>query len=250
MAFEPSKPVARQFYRCDRRFHVDVLMEMQQKSNVFGLAWCTGDDVNFYSVDEQRSVAALGSCTAHLKNKHGRGGQSQKRFERLIDAQRNDYFHHVAERAAELLGSYTHVFLVGNRIRTTEIGKRFSVAPTIVISDQATSIQDIVKTLDLSVDPVLDSVLHEFYDVAMHRELVVYGPTETLAALDRGQLKTLICADPAMEDRAVALGTQFVLLTDRTEVSHRFCREFGHVGGILRYKLTELEATMDDGASV
>ncbi|KAJ3289328.1 Electron transfer flavoprotein alpha-subunit [Borealophlyctis nickersoniae] len=94
-------------YHCSSTFDTqplhDVLVKLQQQGKKD--AWA------FLVVDGQGAVFGLlmGServvvkrMSVSLPNKHGRGGQSANRFERLRDAARNEYIKRVAETAVEV----------------------------------------------------------------------------------------------------------------------------------------------------
>lgn len=241
VAIVPKTKILQRYYRCDKRFHTDILSLTEKVRSLFGLVWCTGDDVDLYEFYDNFETKKVESCTAHLKNSHKKGGQSQKRFERLIDNQREDYFGHIAD-VMETTWSQNEliqrVFIVGNSVRTKELWKRLSrtlqLNAEIVVSD-GTPIMDVIKSLDLNVNVKTDKCLCEFYS-SLHKNMATYGQQETFDLLQQGQLRVMI--SPTETDALIAqrYGTDFVHLQNKTALEHRFRREFGGYGGITRWK--------------
>jgi len=95
---DPPEPFTSVRYRCDSRFEVSQLEEMLIDRTAYGL----------FVIDRSESAYGLASgkrlhCQAHITSqvpsKHGRGGQSARRFERLIEEAAHTFFQKSAERA-------------------------------------------------------------------------------------------------------------------------------------------------------
>ena len=95
---DPPEPFTSFRYRCDSRFEVSQLEEMLIDRTAYGL----------FVIDRSESAYGLASgkrlhCQAHITSqvpsKHGRGGQSARRFERLIEEAAHTFFQKSAERA-------------------------------------------------------------------------------------------------------------------------------------------------------
>ncbi len=95
---DPPEPFTSFRYRCDSRFEVSQLEEMLIDRTAYGL----------FVIDRSESAYGLASgkrlhCQAHITSqvpsKHGRGGQSARRFERLIEEAAHTFFKKSAERA-------------------------------------------------------------------------------------------------------------------------------------------------------
>jgi len=101
--FEPFQPL-KYVYRCDNCFHVEDLKTLLadiEDEDPFGFIVMDGNGVLFGRVQGTRREV-LKSLSVNLPNKHGRGGQSQLRFERLRREKRNVYVCRVAELATQL----------------------------------------------------------------------------------------------------------------------------------------------------
>lgn len=67
-------------YRCDSRFHVDVIQAMLHDGPTFGFIIFDGSGCLVATLSGN-VVKKLGELTAHLPKKHGKGGQSAPRFQ-------------------------------------------------------------------------------------------------------------------------------------------------------------------------
>jgi peptide chain release factor subunit 1 len=94
--FEPYKPIKTTLYVCDNRFHTEPLAPLLDADDVYGVVVICGDGF---------LVATLAGAvpTVHvqesisLPKKHGRGGQSALRFQRLRLEARHNYVRKVSE---------------------------------------------------------------------------------------------------------------------------------------------------------
>ena len=98
---EPPEPVRSFLYRCDSRFFPVPLREFLVEKEVYGLPLvdrreCT---VGFL---EGKHVESVVYDTSQVPGKHGRGGQSQRRFERLTEVAADDWFKKCGEKASEI----------------------------------------------------------------------------------------------------------------------------------------------------
>lgn len=86
--FEPPMPVKRFVYFCDKRFHLDKILPLFQcdegSADKYGVCVVGGSEAHMYyylpDVDQFKST---NNTKGALRNKHGRGGYSQNRYQRL-----------------------------------------------------------------------------------------------------------------------------------------------------------------------
>ncbi|MGI0053219.1 MAG: peptide chain release factor aRF-1 [Thermoplasmata archaeon] len=98
---EPPEPLNTYLYRCDSSFLLDPLLAMVHEPEVWGLIVIDRAEVTLGFLRGKR-VEALRNKQSQVPSKHGRGGQSAHRFERLIEHAAHDFFVRSAEIAAEL----------------------------------------------------------------------------------------------------------------------------------------------------
>ena len=98
---EPPEPLNTYLYRCDSTFFLDPLLAMVHEPDVWGLIVVDRAEVTLGLLRGKR-VEPLRNKQSLVPSKHGRGGQSAHRFERLIEHAAHEFFVRVAEMAAEL----------------------------------------------------------------------------------------------------------------------------------------------------
>ena len=98
---EPPEPLNTYLYRCDSSFFLDPLLAMVHEPDVWGLIVMDRAEATLGLLRGKR-VETLRNKQSLVPSKHGRGGQSAHRFERLIEQAAHDFFTRVAEMAREL----------------------------------------------------------------------------------------------------------------------------------------------------
>ncbi len=96
ITLEPIKKLNQSIYRCDSSFYLEPLENMLAQRDKYGLVVIDGkeatlallDGVNYYILDEIES---------HAHSKVRKGGQSARRYERLIEEQTEYYYKKVSE---------------------------------------------------------------------------------------------------------------------------------------------------------
>lgn len=113
--FEPPQHVPTFYYRCDNKFFLEPLEGMMVEKEVYGLLlidrreFCVG-------ILNGKHVEPVAYRTSQVPGKHGRGGQSQRRFERLTEEAAQHWYKECAEKASEIFLQYDDllgVFLGG-----------------------------------------------------------------------------------------------------------------------------------------
>ena len=98
---EPPEPLNTYLYRCDSTFFLDPLLAMVHEPDIWGLIVMDRAEVTIGLLRGKR-VEALKNRQSLVPSKHGRGGQSAHRFERLIEHAAHEFFVKVGEMANEL----------------------------------------------------------------------------------------------------------------------------------------------------
>ena len=98
---EPPEPLNTYLYRCDSSFFLDPLLAMVHEPETWGLIVMDRAEVTLGLLKGKR-VEPLRNRQSLVPSKHGRGGQSQHRFERMIEHAAHEFFVKIAEMAGEL----------------------------------------------------------------------------------------------------------------------------------------------------
>jgi len=97
----PPKPINVYFYRCDNRFHIEPLMEILREKETYGIIVIDTSDATLATLRGRR-MDVLKELTSGVAGKHRAGGQSARRFERIREAQINDYFKRIGNHATNI----------------------------------------------------------------------------------------------------------------------------------------------------
>jgi peptide chain release factor subunit 1 len=98
---EPPMPVTTFLYRCDSTFYIEPLEQMFTEKEIFGLFLIDRRECTIGMLRGNR-VELLKYMTSQVPGKHGRGGQSQRRFERATEIAAHEWFVKCGEKASEI----------------------------------------------------------------------------------------------------------------------------------------------------
>ncbi len=98
---EPPEPLNTYLYRCDSTFFLEPLLSMAHEPELWGLIVMDRAEVTLGFLRGKR-VEALRNRNSLVPSKHGRGGQSAHRFERMIEHAAHEFFVKIGEMAGEL----------------------------------------------------------------------------------------------------------------------------------------------------
>ncbi len=98
---EPPAPVDTYQYRCDSTFHIEPLKGMMSYEDTYGLLLVDRKECAI-GLLKGKSIVAVHNKQSLVPSKHGRGGQSQRRFERLTEEAANHWFVEVGDKASEI----------------------------------------------------------------------------------------------------------------------------------------------------
>ena len=99
---EPPEVVGIYTYRCDSDFFLDPLRDMLKAKDVYGLLVVDRSEATIGVLKGSKTIT-LKNIQSRVPSKHGKGGQSQQRFERLIEIAAHEYFKKVGRITNELL---------------------------------------------------------------------------------------------------------------------------------------------------
>ncbi len=98
--FEPPEPVQTYIYHCDSTFFLKPLQEIIEDKDVYGLAVIDRKEATIAILKGKR-IDIVKNFTSGVPGKHKAGGQSQRRFDRLIDLAAHEFLkrigHHMNE---------------------------------------------------------------------------------------------------------------------------------------------------------
>ncbi len=98
---EPPEPLNTYLYRCDSTFFLEPLLSMVHEPEIWGLIVMDRAEVTI-GVLRGKRIEVLRNKESQVPSKHGRGGQSAHRFERMIEHAAHDFFVRIAEMSTEI----------------------------------------------------------------------------------------------------------------------------------------------------
>jgi len=209
---EPPMPLVTFLYRCDSEFYTEPLEEMLTEKEIYGLLLIDRRECTIGMLRGSR-VEMLRYMTSQVPGKHGRGGQSQRRFERLTEIAAHEWFVKCGERASEIFLSEQKLkgLLIGGPGPTKqyfvdEVYLHYEIQNKIIdtfdtgytdefgLRELVTAAAD--KMTDLRVSQEKKVMKRFLSEVSKsEKSMAVYGEHQVRKALEMGVVDTLLLSD-------------------------------------------------------
>ncbi|RMD57567.1 peptide chain release factor 1 [Candidatus Woesearchaeota archaeon] len=257
-SLEPPIPISTRMYRCDKNFQLDLLRDMLESKEVYGMIVMDNRDASI-AVLKGKSIVPLVSAHSHVPGKFRAGGQSALRFARNREIAVNEHFKKVADIVKDqFLNSNVKGILLGgpgpSKYRFFESGHI-----TGDVKKKIIAIKDLSYTGDFGLEELLEKCQDELAKegvieekrlmrnfltlLATKPELVVYGERNTLNALELGAVSDLLLSEvlddkkvDEFEEIAKRFSSQVHIISTETREGAQL-RDVGKIGAILRYPL-------------
>ena len=209
---EPPQPITTFLYRCDSLFYVEPLEAMLTEKDLYGLLLIDRRECTIGILKGNR-IEMLKYMTSQVPGKHGRGGQSQRRFERLTEIAAHEWFVKCGETASE-------IFLQEEELQGILVGgpgptKQYFVEENYLhyeIQDKIIETFDTGYTDEFGLRELVSSAAETMTDLKISREkklmkrflkevtktdgsLAVYGEMHIRKALEMGVVDTLLLSE-------------------------------------------------------
>ena len=116
----PPEPLPTFLYRCDSGFFLEPLEGLGETKTQFGLIVIDRSEAAL-GILRGATITTLKHMYSQVPSKHGKGGQSKQRFERLIEEAAHEWYKKVAHSATEcFLGNNVEGLLIGGPGATKE----------------------------------------------------------------------------------------------------------------------------------
>lgn len=216
---DPPEPFPSFRYRCDSRFEVSQLEEMLIDRAAYGL-FVIDRSESAYGMATGKRMHCQEHITSQVPSKHGRGGQSAQRFERLIEEAAHNFFKKSAERACAywlpqienlkgiIVGGpgATKDFVVKNDYFHHEIKKLIREPLFDVGYSNESGLRELIQRAGGLMDQIeldaernlVDSFLRE---VMQPSPKATYGEAMVRTALDQGAVATLLLSEALRQRR-------------------------------------------------
>ena len=206
----PPRPLDIYLYRCNSRFHVEPLLDMFKEKETYGILVMDNSGATFATL-KGRHLEIVKSITSGISSKHRAGGQSARRFERLREAEINEYYKRVANYANQIFlgipdlkgliiggpGPSKQYFVDGDYLHYTLKNKILAVVDTSYVDEQG--VKEIVRRSSEILKDVRyveeKNIIQQFLAEVGKDGLAVYGFDEVKKSLEAGNVKTLLLSE-------------------------------------------------------
>jgi len=263
MVFSPPDPITIYFYRTDKYFHTEFLEVMVEESDVYGLVIIERDEATI-GLLKGASLIVLEELEGYIPGKHSKGGQSQRRYDRIIEELVDEFY----KRVGEAVNSNLLPYLESGKLKGILVGgpgyakndfvkgdyidyrlKERILNPLIDVSAQGEpGLKELVmKAYDIIkghryVETV--NAIEEFkYHLAKDDGLALYGLNDILKALEFGAVKALIVIEnhqniDELLEEAKKYGATVYVVPESIPEYVWIEKTFNGIVAILRYRLT------------
>lgn len=239
---EPPLPITTFLYRCDSLFYVEPLQQMFTEKDIYGLFLIDRRECTIGILRGSR-VELLKYMTSQVPGKHGRGGQSQRRFERLTEIAAHEWFVKCGEKASDIfLGedklkgilvggsgptkqyfveeSYLHYEIQNKIIDTFDTGYTDEFGLKELVAAASETMTDLKISQDKKV---MKRFLKEV--TKTEKSLAVYGEKQVRKALEMGIVDTLLLSEDLRKYR-ITLSCQSCEYTEEKTVDEDILNDF------------------------
>ena len=211
---EPPEPLNTYLYRCDSTFFTEPLLSMIHEPDLWGLIVMDRAEVTIGLLRGKR-VEPLRNRQSLVPSKHGRGGQSAHRFERLIEHAAHEFFVKCGEMANELFlpkKDQLKGILIGGPGATKEYFFKEGYLQYELQQKVVQPLFDVGYTDEYGLKELVEKATQTLHGLEVTEEkrimqrllleirraeagLAAYGETDVGAALDAGAVQTLLLSE-------------------------------------------------------
>lgn len=258
-SIEPPIPLNTRIYRCDKEFVLDLLRDMLEVKEVYGLVVIDRRDANI-ALLKGKTIIPLVKTHSEVPGKFRAGGQSAQRFARLIEGAAKDHYRKVAEYMKEQFLELKNLkgIIIGGPGHTKNDFIELGNIPN-ELKKKIIAVKDLSYTGDFGLQELLDrsqdvlaqeeiadekKIMGRFFDLLSKQPgTVSYGEAEVMKNLKLGAVDTLLLSESLddekieeFEKEAGVVGTEVKIISIETREGVQL-REIGKIVAILRYEV-------------
>lgn len=265
----PPERVMTYIYHCDSQFLLQPIRDILTEKGTYGLLVLDRGEATVGLLGGKR-IEVVRKINSTVPGKHGRGGQSQRRFERLIEIAAHEYFKRIGDHASK-------IFMNTPDLRGVVVGgpgptKDFFINEGYLhheVQKKVLGVIDTSYTDDFGIRELVDNASEIFKDLEVTKEknlvqrflreivkdhgLAAYGEKEVRGFLNRGAVDALLISEEVESFRLVIAcsscdykenKTVHDLKTFEKELPEKACQKCGEKSlGIDEFKSTLDELT-------
>ena len=207
----PPEPITKYLCKIDNHFELEPLREMLKNQQVVGFIALDSKEAGFGVLNGER-FELIENITSGIPGKSGKGGQSQRRYERERDMELTYFFHRIAEHAAKTFleshkvtvlivggpgptkhdfvnGAYLHYELRSAILSTVDTQFAGTEGVKEVLSKSSEELKNMCAPEEISI------VQHFFAELGKKDGLAIYGLELILDALQKGEVEIVLVVD-------------------------------------------------------
>lgn len=258
-SIEPPLPLKTRIYRCDKTFVLNLLEEMLEVKEVYGLIVMDRRDANIAYL-KGKTIIPLQKTHSEVPGKIKAGGQSANRFAQNTELAAKAHYKKVAEYVKEQFlsnknlkgilvggpGPTKYDFVEGGYI-TNELRKKIIGIKDLGYTGEF-GLQELVdKSEDvLAAEGIMEEkkLMARFFDnLAKNPGIVSYGEEEVLKNIKNGAVDIVLLSEELSDEKieefekeAGLMGSKVNLISTETREGVQL-RDLGKVAAILRYEI-------------
>lgn len=208
---EPPQKLKVWLYRCDSRFYTEILEDMVAVKEAYGLIALDSGEAAF-GVLRGKTLEVVKEIESGIPRKHRAGGQSARRFERVIEQLTHEFYKRIGEYANKIFleipdlkgiivggpgpakeefmkGDYLHYQLKEKILGVFDIGYSGEAGIYELVNRAEELLRDVQYVKER------EAVNELLYNVSRDTGLAVYGEQEVRRALEQKAVKTLLLSE-------------------------------------------------------
>jgi peptide chain release factor subunit 1 len=208
---EPPQRLKVWLYRCDSRFYTEILEDMVAVKEAYGLIVLDAGEAAF-GVLRGKSLEVVKEIESGVPRKHRAGGQSARRFERIIEQLTHEFYKRVGEYANKIFlslpdlkgiiiggpgpakeeflkGDYLHYQLKEKVLGVFDVGYSGEAGIYELVNRASELLKDVQYVRER------DAMNEFLYNLARDTGLAVYGEAEVRKALEAGVVRKLLISE-------------------------------------------------------
>ncbi len=259
-SIEPPVPLKTRIYRCDKEFVLDLLRDMLEVKEIYGLIVIDRRDADV-ALLKGKTIIPLVKTHSHVPGKFKAGGQSSARFARQIEGAAKEHYRKVAEYVKEQFLDNQNLkgIIVGgpgptkyNFIEEGQLNenlKRKIIAVKDLSYTGEFGLQELVeKSQDVLAKEEITAemqIMQKFLELlAKKPAIVAYGENDVMEKLAMGVVETVLVSESLeddeklerIEEEAKKYSTTVKIISTDTREGQQL-KDLGKLAAILRYEI-------------
>jgi peptide chain release factor subunit 1 len=258
-SIEPPEPLTTRMYRCDQTFVLDLLRQMMEAKEVYGLIVMDRREATLGFL-KGTLIQKTHSMTSGVPGKIKAGGQSAMRYERIREGMAIEFYKRIAEACAnefldKIVKKELKGILLGGPGPTKEefkdylnndLKKRIIAIQDLTYTDESGLEHLVEKSKDVLAKEVVaeeKALLLKFFEGLAKDGPVTYGEEKVKKALSYGVAEVILVSEDVDDSKIEELeregdqyGTTVKIISTETTEGKQF-RDLSGFGALLRYKL-------------